>query len=70
MGPPRNGLAPDRRANQVRFIRSRVKPFREKDFSSVLQKNMIVSHASRLDRRGVRVVTDVEAGSDGRFGCD
>src|ERR1700749_1631014 len=46
---------------------SNVKTSREKYMSSVFRKNMICIAHPGSAKRGGRVVTDVEAGSDGRF---
>jgi len=56
---------------------SGVQPFSQKYFAFVLTEIMILSRPSRLDRRGGRVVTDVELGMrldaavslDGRERC-
>ena len=50
-----------------RVIRSCVKTLRKKYCSSVFQKYMVLS-ARPASLRGVRVVTNVDAGYDGRFG--
>ena len=51
----------------LRLIRIHVKPSWKKYFSSVFQKYMVLS-SRPASLRGVRVVTNVEAGYDGRFG--
>jgi hypothetical protein len=45
------------------IFRIRVKPLREKYFSSVFRKIMSLIRASRLDKRDVRVVTNVRRGA-------
>src|SRR5690349_20013436 len=49
-----------RRANHsLRVIGNQVNPSRQKYSASVFRKDMVLFRASRLDRRGERVVTDV-----------
>jgi hypothetical protein len=51
--------APENSFHQWLQIDARNQPRRQKNSSSVFRKFMIFSALSRLDRRGVRVVTDV-----------